>query len=233
MRRSVDPATLVVCATLPPPASSGGLAVRLAAVGRSAGVVTWAADIRTLAAVAAERRGDGRPNLAVAIDPDWLDSRSMLRRMIVEARQAVPGLEAAVLRGPRPLALHGLLADEGIRVVAVETPGTADRGSRRPAPQGWRCRNPVWGLWEARIDEPRQRGFFGGLLRPVLSAPRAGGLQVLHAGDASAARLDRWLAWASGRQAAGRLRLASLAELPRLITAGGRQPVSGSILKAA
>jgi len=44
MRRSVDPATLVVCATLPRPVRSGTCAAWLDGWGRSPAAVTWAAD---------------------------------------------------------------------------------------------------------------------------------------------------------------------------------------------
>jgi len=105
MRRSVDPTTLVVCATLPRPTRSGACAAWLDTLGRSA-AVTWAATPDTLGAVteAARSRGVSVPDLALAVQPGWLDSRATLRRMVDEARQVVPGLDAAVLRGPRPSA---------------------------------------------------------------------------------------------------------------------------------
>ena len=240
MRRSVDPATLVVCATLPRPVRSGTCASWLESFARSPVTVTWAADADTLEAVAtaAHGRGLAAPELALAIQPSWLDSRATLRRMVAAARQAVPGLDAAVLRGPRPLAQQSLLAEEGLRVVVVDTFADDARGSRRPAPAGWRCRNPVWGLWEVQVDPPRPAGMVGWLLHGSTPRPRPGTLHVLHAGDVPAerpvsGRLDRWLAWAERRSANGRVRPVTLADLPALLVRGGEAPVSGSVLKAA
>jgi len=239
MRRSVDPTTLVVCATLPRPTRSGTCAAWLDTLGRSA-AVTWAADPDTLGAVteAARSRGVPAPELALAVQPGWLDSRATLRRIVDEARQVVPGLDAAVLRGPRPLAHQSLLAAEGMRVVLVDTFADAGRGSRRPAPAGWRCRNPVWGLWEVQVDPPRPAGMVGWLLHGSMPRPRPGTLHVLHAGDMPAdrpvsGRLDRWLAWAERRAASGRLRLVGLTDLPAILGRAGAAPVSGSVLKAA
>ena len=238
MRRAVDPATLVVCATLPQ-------ALRRAACGQlidglgSGPMATWAADADTLAAVTevVRSRGGAGPELAAVIQPAWLDSRVTLRRMIAAARQAA-GVETAVLRGPRPLAHHAVLAEEGIRVVAVDTPAAADRGSRRPAPAGWRCRNPVWGLWEVQVDPPARAGILGWLMHGSMPRLRRGALHVLHAGGVPAerpvsGRLERWLAWAGRRQAGGRVRTVGLSELPALVARAGQPPVSGSVLKAA
>lgn len=240
MRRPFDPTTLVVCANLPRPTRSGACAAWLDTLGPSAAAVTWAADADTLGAVAAAAHGRGVPvpELSLALRPDWLDSRATLRRMVGAARQAVPGLDTAVLRGPRPLAHQSLLAEEGIRVVIVDTFADAGRGSRRPAPAGWRCRNPAWGLWEVQVDPPRPAGMVGWLLHGSMPRPRPGSLHVLHAGDMPAdrpvsGRLDRWLAWAERRAATGRLRLTGLTDLATILGLGGAAPVSGSVLKAA
>jgi hypothetical protein len=237
MGRGDDAAALVLCAELPRVAArTAGVALsrKLAEI---AGPVTWAADVDTLAGVADAARG-AAPDLAIAIAPDWLDSRATLRRMVAAARQAAPGLDTAVLRGGRPLAHHALLAEEGIRAVVVEAVGDAVRGSRRPAPGGWRCRNPVWGLWELQVDPPRRQGLVGWLTGGDLPRPRAGGLHVLHAGDVAvdrpvSGRLGRWLAWAARRAAGGRLRLARPGDVATLLARGGQAVVTGSVLKAA
>ena len=240
MRRSVDPATLVVCGTLPRPVRSGCCASWLESFARSPVAVTWAADADTLEAVAAAARTRGLPvpELALALQPSWLDSRATLRRMVAAARQAVPGLDTAVLRGPRPLSQQSLLAEAGLRAVVVDAFADDARGSRRPAPAGWRCRNPVWGLWEVQVDPPRPSGVVAWLLRGSMPRPRSGSLHVLHAGDVPAerplsGRLERWLVWVARRSAAGRARLVTLADLPALLVRGGEAPVSGSVLKAA
>lgn len=240
MERAVDPATLVLCATLPKCLRRGACEAWLADLGRTRVPVTWAADPDTLRSVAevCRLRGSTPPALAVAIEPAWLDSRSTLRRMIATARQAAPGLEAAVVRGQRPVVHASLLAEEGIRVVVVDSLGAALRGSRRPAPAGWRCRNPVWGLWEVEADTPRKPGLVAWLVHGSMPRPRPGSLHVLHAGEVPAerplsGRLDRWMAWVERRVAGGRARTVTPAELPALIARGGQPPVSGSVLKAA
>jgi hypothetical protein len=161
-----------------------------------------------------------------------------LRRMLTAACEIVPGLDTAVLQGPRPLAHQSLLAEEGIRVAAVDTAADAGRGGRRPAPAGWRCRNPVWGLWEVQVDPAQPVGWMGWLRSGPLPRPRPGMLHVLHAGAVSAeqpgaGRLGRWLGWAAGQTAAGRLRLTGLGTLPAILARGESQPISGSVLKAA
>lgn len=239
MRRSTDPATLALCATLPKSFRRGACEAWLADLGRARVPVSWAGDVDTLATVAeaCRDRGGPLPPLALLLDPAWLDARSTLRRMVSAARQAA-GIDTAVLRGPRPLAHAGLLAEEGIRVVVADTLEDSRRGSRRPAPAGWRCRNPVWGLWEVQADPPRKPGVVSWLLHGSMPRARPGSLHVLQAGRVPAerpvsGRLDRWMAWAERRLAVGRVRAAVPADLPALVGGGGQQPVSGSVLKAA
>lgn len=240
MGRPAGRATVVLCASLPRSPGRGACEAWLSAAVRTRVPLTWAADIDTLAAIAAasDARGIAPPALALSLEPAWLDSRSTLRRMIASARRLAAGIDAAVLRGPRPLAHHALLAEEGIGVVLVDGLVESSRVSRRPAPSGWRCRNPVWGLWEVQADPPRRPGVVGWLLAASSPRPRPGGLQVLHAGDVQAerpvgGRLERWLAWVERGQASGRMRAVGLADLPALVARGGQAPVSGSILKAA
>jgi|688.fasta_scaffold206387_2 hypothetical protein len=240
MRRSNAPALLVICATVPQPIGPGACAAWLDAAAKLPAGVTWTADCDTLAAVvaAARQRGQAVPRLALTLSPDWLDSRATLRRMLTAVREIVPGLDTAVLQGPRPLAHQSLLAEEGIRVAAVDTAADAGRGGRRPAPAGWRCRNPAWGLWEVQVDPAQPVGWMGWLRSGPLPRPRPGMLHVLHAGAVSAeqpgaGRLGRWLGWAAGQTAAGRLRLTGLGTLPAILARGESQPISGSVLKAA
>ena len=235
MRRSADPATLVLCAMLPKAFPRGARAAWQADVGRARVPVTWAGDVDVLAEAATTGVA---ATLALALEPAWFDSRSTLRRMIAAARQAAPGLETAVLRGPRPTAHAAVLAEEGIRVVVADTLDDSRRGSRRPAPAGWRCRNPVWGLWEFQAEPRREAGILAWLVHGSMPRARAGSLHVLQAGRVTAerpvsGRLDRWMAWAERRMAGGRARVATPAELPTLVAGGGQQAVSGSVLKAA
>lgn len=177
--------------------------------------------------------GTGRDaEFALAIEPEWLASRQALRTALVRARRAAPGLEAAVLRGV-PLAHHSVLADEGIRVVVVDAFADVGRGCRRPAPAGWPCRNPAWGLWEVKACPPRRSPAWAWL--PGLPAPRRGGLHVCGADDAGTGgrRLGRLLDWASRGVAAGRAEAVALADLPAILE--GRRPASlaASVLRAA
>ncbi|MFM8291493.1 MAG: hypothetical protein ACKOC4_07315, partial [Planctomycetia bacterium] len=119
MRRSTDPATLALCATLPKAFRRAACENWLADLGRARVPVSWAGDVDTLATVADAARGRPLPPLALLLDPAWLDARSTLRRMVNAARQAA-GIDTAVLRGPRPLAHACLLAEEGIRVVVAD-----------------------------------------------------------------------------------------------------------------
>lgn len=236
MRSAVEPANLVICVEVP----SVMTAAARSAWGRHAGdrrcPVTWAADPKTIAAGGPVGAGD---EIALAIAPEWLDSKRTLRERIADARRDLPGLSAAVLRGPRPLDHHALLAAEGIRVVVVDTFGTEPRGSRRPAPAGWDCRNPVWGLWEVRAAPRQSRGLWGWLTGP-LSRPRAGSLRVLQVGRVpmgtggpASTRLDRYTAWAERRQAGQGVRVVRLTDLATMLARGGEQPLAGSVLRAA
>lgn len=237
MGRLADPATLVLCAMLPKSFPRGARAAWLAEVARARVPVTWAASVDVLAEVSAAG-GAAPPTMAVAIEPAWLDSRSTLRRMIVAARQATPGLETAVLRGPRPLSHAAVLAEEGIRVVVADAVDASRHGSRRPAPAGWRCRNTVWGLWEVQAEPQRKAGLVRLLLHGSMPRPRPGSLHVLQAGRVTAerplsGRLDRWMAWAERRIVGGRVKVATADALSDLVARGGQPPVSGSVLKAA
>jgi hypothetical protein len=239
MIRSMGGATLVVSATLPRQFRAAACQAWLRDEARTAVPVTWEAGIETLASVAESiGRTGADPRLAVALAPAWLDSRQELRRRIAEARRAVPGLDAAVLRGPRPLELQALIAEEGIRTVLVETFGEGARGSRRPAPAGWACRNPVWGLWEVKIATPRRQGLLRWLPWGSMRRPRAGSLHVMHAGDVPAenplgGRLDRLIAWAERRQCGGAATAVALQDLPAILARSGQAPGTSSILKAA
>lgn len=236
MQAAVNPASVVICAELP----AGMSVAARAAWGRHAAgrrcPVTWAADPETIAAAGPVAAGD---EVALAIAPEWLDSKRTLRERIADVRRDLPGLSAAVLRGPRPLEHHALLAAEGIRVVVVDTFATEPRGSRRPAPAGWACRNPVWGLWEVRAAPRDGHGLWGWLTGP-LSRLRPGSLRVLQVGRVPmgpsgpvSTRLDRYAAWAERRQVGQRVRVVGLAELATTLARGGESQLAGSVLRAA
>lgn len=212
---TTSPATVVVCAAWP---RSGVGATPTATP------VTWVVDLDSLAS----HPRPAAAALALAIDPAWLESRQTLRRALVQARHLVPDLEAAVLRGG-PLAHHAVLAEEGIRIVAVDAFADVGRGSRRPAPTGWPCRNVAWGLWEVRFCPPRRSTAWSWL--PGLPAPRRGGLAVADA--EGAARLQRLLDWTRRGVAGGRATAVTLAGLPAILEGRRSAPLSASVLKAA
>jgi hypothetical protein len=236
MRIEVDPARLAICAELPAAMTNAARAAWLRSEGRSRCPVTWSAAPETIAAAGQARAGD---EIALAIDPAWLDSRRTLRERIADARRSLPELGSAVLRGPRPLEHRALLAEEGIRVVLVDVFGAEPRGGRRPPPRGWDCRNPVWGLWEVKAAPESGRGPLG-WLTGGLTRPRPGSLRILQVGRVpigptgpASTRLDRFSAWAERRQAGSGVRLVRLADLSAVLAGGSDAAVAGSILKAA
>jgi hypothetical protein len=135
--------------------------------------ITWITSLNSLA-VAAEAEAAGAA-VALELLPAWFCTKQSLRDAIAVARAAVPTLDTAVIEGAVPRH-HDVLAAAGIRVVAVDTLAGVQRGSRRPAPQGWACRNVAWGLWEVLIGpgSRRPRGWLS--WTGFTGQPRAGSL---------------------------------------------------------
>lgn len=251
MSKSVAPATVLICAALPQADRSGTTAGRLRAASATAPVtsaisvnpatpaipVTWIGSLETL--VTGGFAPD-RSDLALDLEPEWFASRQKLRGAIARARAAVPGIEAAVLRRA-PLEHRELLAEAGIRVVLVDAFADTDRGSRRPAPHGWPCRNVAWGLWEVESARRKPTGLRAWLPRfTSLPVARPGGLHVLvdrtvvpGGRAAMSPRIERWIEWAQPRQARGAVVAATLADLPAIVERRQRQPFGGSVLRAA
>jgi hypothetical protein len=238
MTKSVAPATVLICAALPQTDRSIATAGRLSAVPMTPAIpVTWIGSIETVI------RGGFAPDrsdIAIELQPEWFTSRQTLRAAIARARGAVPGIETAVLRGA-PLEHRELLAESGIRVVMVDAFADTDRGSRRPAPQGWPCRNVAWGLWEVESARQRPTGLRAWLPKfTSLPAARPGGLHVLldrtvvpGSRGAMSPRVERWIDQVQARQARGAVVAATLADLPTLVERRQRQPFGGSVLRAA
>lgn len=232
MTKSVAPATVLICAALPQTNRSGGTAGRLPGV-----PMTW---IGSVEAVVRGGFAPERSDIAIELEPEWFASRQTLRGAIARARAAVPGIEAAVLRRA-PLEHREVLAESGIRVVLVDAFAGTDRGSRRPAPHGWPCRNVAWGLWEVESINSRPSGLRAWLPRfSSLPAARPGGLHVLvdrtvvpGGRGAVSPRVERWIEWAQPRQARGAVVAATLADLPAIVERRQRQPFGGSVLRAA
>jgi hypothetical protein len=242
MAATASPATIVVSADVPRKCPPAALQAWLARPATSPVSMTWVMDDDALVAAADSVRSASTRDVAVRIDPAWLDSKLLLRRRLAAARAAVPNLVAAVHRGPRPLVHRDILVEEGFRIVMVDALDPGRRASRRPAPAGWPCRNLAWGLWEVMIA-PRGRG---GLLAWLwqggsLPRPTPGSLRLLHAGGTdltggvgpSSVRLERWLAWAARRAAAGAAAVIPLTDLADVLARGGQPLLGGSVLKAA
>lgn len=197
--------------------------------GGSAAAITWVARLDAVVG------GSCSPGLEVAleIEPCWLDSKRTLRDAVRAARDAAPGITAAVLRGS-PLRHHDLLAAEGVRVVVVDSFGDVRRGSRRPSPGGWPCRNVAWGLWEVRCAAPRDgRPWIWPWPLGGMPSPRRGGLHVLSAdvGERPGAHVERWIGWMARH--AGRVVVVPVAALPDIFEGARTGSRGGSILHAA
>ena len=234
-----QPATLVLCATAPRQGLTGRSRAWLDAVSGIAVPVTWAVGIDTLTEIAGQADG---LDLALDIPPAACGSRARLRELILRGRDLVPDLAAVVLRGPTPAANRGVLVEEGIGVAVVDAFEEEGRGNRRPAPKGWGCRNPIWGLWEVLVTPARPAGLAGWLglggmprLAPGgLHLLRTDGLSVGNNGSAFVSpRLERWIAWAVQRRFRGTVSVVPLSTLPRLIAGSDREAVGRSVLRAA
>lgn len=239
MKRRNQPATVVLCATAPRQALTGRTSAWIDAVRSVAVPVTWAVGIDTLADVASQADS---LDLALDIPPATCGSRSRLRDLLLRARDIVPDLAAAVLRGPTPAAHRGVLVEEGIGVAVVDAFEEDGRGNRRPPPKGWGCRNPVWGLWEVLVTPARPAGIAGWLGLGGMPRLMPGGLHVLRTDGVSVGnngsafvtpRLDRWISWAGQRRFRGSADVVPLSALPRLITGTDRDTAGRSVLRAA
>lgn len=239
MKRRAQPATVILCATAPRQASSGRSRSWVDAARATTVPVTWAVGIDTLADVADDARG---LDLALDIPPATCGSRGKLRDLLLRGRDLVPDLSAVVLRGPTPGENRGVLVEEGIGVAVVDAFEADARGNRRPAPRGWACRNPIWGLWEVLVTPARPAGLagwfgLGGMPRLVpggLHLLRTEGAAVGNNGSATlSSRLDRWISWVGQRRFRGTASVVPLSTLPRLIAGGDREAVAGSVLRAA
>ncbi|MFM8735562.1 MAG: hypothetical protein ACKOC8_10250 [Pirellulales bacterium] len=235
VRRS---ATLVICGTVQRPVDS------TAWLGSNRRVpVTWLAGIDAVGSVAASIAQAGvADEVALDIPPAACGSRAKLRDLLRRGRDEAPDVAAVVLRGPTPHEHRGLLVEHGIGVALVDAFEDDGRGSRRPAPKGWPCRNPVWGLWEVLHRPHRAGGIVGWLGLGGMPSTRPGSLHVLRTDGVTAAsrgtgfltpRLGRWIEWAGHRASRGNVQVTGLATLPFVITGGVRPPLSGSVLRAA
>ncbi|MBM4021937.1 MAG: hypothetical protein FJ284_06820 [Planctomycetes bacterium] len=241
MKASKTPATIVLCATVGQAVRVESVRVEFPARG-SAVPVTWIAPWESLAAAAELARG--QPGSAAVIDlpPAAFESRRRLRSLLARGRKLLPGLDAVAIRGPVVAEHRSLLVEEGIRGAVVESLGGLGRGSRRPAPSGWRCRNAAWGLWEVELAAPRHARPWVWLGIHALTRPTWSGLHVLrtdgltagHGGNTFlASRLARWIAWAGRHIARGTATAVSLPGLVSRLSGEEQSAADRSVLRAA
>ena len=243
MAGSALPCTVVICCSLPAGIDADETVALLDAARRAEVPVTWLTAHDALPFVSDELGRKGLPG-GVALDIPARCPRTAARELLARARRVVPTLDAAAVRGPLEAACRQELAGSGVRIICRDGLDGPARGSRRPAPAGWRCHSPVWGMWEVvRSEEPFPPGRVGRILGLGAAATlRAGGLTVVDvghgipAGSAAAAiraRLGRWKSWAAGGWTASPASFACLSHVPDLIAGAGRAPMGGSILRAA
>lgn len=229
-------ATLVICGTVPRTTR-----------GEPSGLVrgpdlpvTWLAPIDRLDLAAA--LAGRHPGCAAALElpPAALASRSRLRGLLARGRDALPGLATVVVSGTMGPEHRGLLVEEGIRIAVVEKLAEATRGSRRPAPSGWRCRNAAWGLWEVEMAAGLPRsplawlGLGGRPKRGSLHVVRTEALAEGNGGTVFlASRLERQLAWVRRQVEQGRGMAVSLDGLATRLAGGEQAARDHSILRAA
>ena len=241
MPGSIAPATLVICASLPKSVRSDAAGPRGLLRGPDV-PITWLAPWDGLAAAAALARSQAGCDVALEVPVAAFESRQRLRTLLARGRDILPGLAAIAVRGPAMPEHRSLLVEEGVRAVLVETLGSSDRGSRRPAPRGWRCRNAAWGLWEVELNPAVRQGplawlGLGGMPRPrqrSLHVFRTDGLAAGNAGSTFlSSRLQRWLAWARRHVDCGRAEAVTLPCLAARLAGDEQGSTQRSVLRAA
>lgn len=227
-------AVLVLCGTLAGPGRAGRR--RSTAFQPADSLpVTWLAPADRLGA--AVEAGGGN-DIVLQVPAEAFATRHGLRSLLARGREAVPALEAIAVDQSAAMAHRDLLVDEGVRIVLVDRLAGDARGSRRPAPAGWRCRNAAWSLWEVEIDPPRPPGLWAALGMRRGPRVRRGGLSVqITAGLGPAGdlhpRLDRLLAWARRLADRGDATAVSLSGLLARLSGDDHAALAGSVLRAA
>lgn len=233
------PATLVICATVPT-AAGGARRGEWPRFSGSGVPVTWIASWDGLALIASSD-ASGRHDVALDLPPGALASRQRMRTLLARAREAFPTLDTVMAPGDADQGQRSLLIDEGVRAVLVDHLPVDGRGLRRPAPPGWRCRNTAWGLWDIEAALPRPRGVLAWLRqgmprihRGALHVMKTEGVVVGSGGRIFLTpRLERWLAWAGQQVERGTARAETVTGVMTSLAGEGRQPLAGSVLRAA
>ena len=238
MSEAYQPALIVICGTVPEGPSwsrrAGG-----AACGETSVQITWLASPDSLVAVAtAMTDSPVCHDFAVQIPASGFESRQQLRSLLARCRETVPALAAVAVDQATASVHRDLLVDEGVRVVLVERLAAAGRGSRLPAPAGWRCRNAAWSLWEVEVEPAKPRGPLARLglgMRPrvcrgglaVLSTEGIGSTGAMHP------RLQRLITWAKRLSDRGEATAVGLSGLVPRLTGEDQAVLAGSVLRAA
>lgn len=237
MQAAETRATIVVCAMVS--GTPAGRRSEWPRLDRSRVPVTWIASWDTLSDWAAAVRMPGA--VALDIPAAAIEARHRIRTLLARGREAVPQLDTVAVHGPIDRSHRDLLLDEGVRAVVVDRLGDDGRGSRRPAPKGWRCRNTAWGLWEVEAARAESGGWLawlgGGLPRPRASSlhtvategltTSSGGRLQVHP------QLERRLAWAERHLDRGLATAETVRGLVARLAGEERQPLAGSVLRAA
>lgn len=235
------PGTVVLCCSLPGDLEPREATARLEAISAAVAPVTCLVAAHLLATTL-ERAATARGPRGFAVEMPGNCQPSGLRRGLAESRRLVAELDAVVIRGGDRLGTAGLLAECGVRVVYRDAAVPPVKSGRRPAPRGWKCHSPAWGLWEVWRDESPvpPRGWLRGWGRA--GDLRRGGLAIVDlaagapGGRAAATirtRVDRWKAWAGGPSSGFGGTFALLSDVPSLVAAAVGAPCGGSVLRAA
>lgn len=244
MARLTIPSVAVIISPIPHGAATAEV---IALFGRAAtddAPVTWTTTYEMLPMVREAAKATPAtvpPSIAIDLSDRWPTTRQSLRHELRSARAIWPALDTVVLHGPVALDHRDVLVQEGITTAGIDQFDAHPRGSRRPAPQGWRCRSIVWGLWEVAVGERPRRTIMDRVAAWRSHAGRAGRLTVLHAGNRDQktsiavirSKLDRHRAWARRRADAGTVQTVRLSDLPSIIAGRDDTASRGSVLKAA
>lgn len=168
MRQHRSPATLVIVARVDDATSPEAFARVLATMRGRGATVTWSMTPTTLVRLSPTPSPEP---VTLSLDAATASSRRELRQSIGVFRRVQGAVEAVTFPAQTAVSHRDVLVEEGIHVAGSDIFDDAGRGSRRPAPPGWRCRSALWGLWEVATSRRGKGGFarwlpWGGRMAP-------------------------------------------------------------------